>query len=77
MPPLCVGERVFDVLLEATESAGDTRPLGAGAADKFRLCDGRTGGGRIVFFLPGIPGRGGPDIFGKEKCRDKSDDREI
>lgn len=62
VPPCCeVGDRTFEefVATDATDSAGDTRPLSDGVVDCARKVDGLTVGGRIVLvFLLGNPGLG-------------------
>lgn len=70
------------VLVEATDSAGEVRPVCAGVADRprARVDVGRDMGGRIdevVRFVGGCPGRGRPDIieamYTESKQADSSD----
>jgi hypothetical protein len=77
--PSCSNSRSFRLLLacgedrtleDATEDAGDARPLRAGVAERPRivLSGGRIEGGRIEVFallIGGAPGRGSPDISKK------------
>ncbi len=48
-PPRFVGDRarLAVVVAELKESAGDTRPVSAGVAERSLVTDGRIGGGRM------------------------------